>query len=163
MLASRLVEMIEKHADELTQAVVGELETNPRTRSYHKLDAQANRGRVFDVVRNFGEWLDYKSDATTETLYKKLGQKRFHEAIPLAEVVYALMITKQQLRNFIRSQGLVDSAMELYQQIEIYNMVSRFFDRAVYFTVTGYEEEAALHGKPAGEREGTRTHSSRHN
>lgn len=149
MLTSRLVAMIEKHAEELTRGVVHELKINPRTPSYHKLDPQENHGRVFDVVRNLGEWLDRKSDAATESAYRKLGQKRFQEGVPLEEVVYALTLTKQTLRSFIHTQGWVDSAMELYQQIELYNMISRFFDRAIYFTVISYEEELRAQWKPA--------------
>ena len=150
MLASRLVEMIEKHADELTREVVRELETSLRTPSYHKLEGRDVYGRVVEVLRHMGEWLDYKSDATTETWYKALGHSRCQEGVPLSELVYALMLTKQSLRGFIRSQGLVDSAMELYQQLELYSLINRFFDRAIYFAVTGYEEEADLRWKPAG-------------
>ncbi len=140
MLAKRLVEMIEMHAEELTGQVVSEIETNPRAASYHKLDQQEKRSRILHVIRNLGEWLDSKSDATNENLYRKLGHKRFHDGVPLAEVIYALTLTKQTLRSFIYTQGWVDSAMELYQQIELYHMLSRFFDRAIYFTVAGYEE-----------------------
>ncbi len=149
MLAARLVEMIERHAEELTRGVVSELEISPRTPSYRKLERQDVYGRIAQVLQHLGEWLDYKSDATTEHWYKKLGQERFDEGIPLSEAVFALLLTKQALRNFIRAQGLVDSAIELYQQIELYSMIGRFFDRAVYFTVSGYEEGSSAHARPA--------------
>ncbi len=150
MLASRLVEMIQRHAEELTLGVVSELEISPRTPSYRKLKRQDVQDRIARVLLNLGEWLDYKSDATTEQWYKKLGKERFDEGIPLSEVVFALLLTKQALRNFVRAQGLVDSAIELYQQIELYSMIGRFFDRAVYFTVRGYEEGSNLNTRPAG-------------
>jgi hypothetical protein len=51
------------------------------------------------------------------------------------------MLTKQTLRRYIRAEGLMDSAFDLYQQVELYEMISRFFDRAIYFTVLGFEEE----------------------
>jgi hypothetical protein len=86
MLAARLVAMIEKHAEELTRGVVHELETNARTPSYHRLGRDANYTRVFDVVSHLGEWLDHKSEAATERAYRRLGQGRFREGIPLAEV-----------------------------------------------------------------------------
>jgi hypothetical protein len=153
MLAARLVTMIEKHAEELTRGVVHELQTNPGTPSYHTLDPRENQARVFDVVSHLGDWLDHKSDAATERAYRKLGQKRFHEQIPLGEVVSALILTKQILRRFIKTEGWVDSALELYQQIELYDLISHFFDRAIYFTVLGYEEEAHSAGKMAASSE----------
>ena len=140
--SSRLVRMIEKHAEELTQAAISQIFQDPRAASYHKLDAHEYHSRVFAVVHNFGKWLDSESDTAMEAAYRKLGRKRFREGIPLAEVVCALMLTKQTIRHFIHTDGWMDSALELSQQAELYNLISRFFDRAIYFTVLSYEEQA---------------------
>ncbi len=153
MLATPLVTMIEKHAEELTRGVVHELQTDPRTPSYHKLDPKENDARVFDVVSHLGEWLDRKSTAATDCAYRKLGQKRFREGVPLAEVRSALMLTMQTLRRYIKNEGWMDSALELCQQIELYDMISRFFDRAIYFTVLSYEEELRSAEKTAAQSE----------
>ena len=153
MLASRLVIMIEKHAEQLTRGVVHELRTDPRTPSYHKLEMHEDHDRVFAVVRNRGDWLDYKSDSATEKAYRSLGQRRFCEGIPLAEVVCALMLTKQTICHFIQSEGWIDSGLDLCQQVELHTLISRFFERATYFTVVGYEAEARLSGKMAAQPE----------
>lgn len=153
MLASRLVTMIEQHAEQLTKGVVHELRTDPRTSSYHRLDRHQDHDRVFAVVHNLGEWLDYKSDIATEQAYRSLGQKRFWEGIPLAEVVCALMLTKGAICHFIQSGGWMDSPLDLCQQVELHSLISRFFERAIYFTVLSYEAEARLSEKmtmPAG-------------
>jgi hypothetical protein len=147
MLASRLVDMIEEHAEQLTRGVVRELRTDPRTPSYLQIDPHEDYSRVFAVVHNLGMWLDSKSDTATENAYRSLGQKRFSEGIPLAEVVCALMLTKQTLRSFIQTQGWVDSALAVHQQVELYALIDRFFERATYFTVLGYEAEARAAGK----------------
>jgi hypothetical protein len=149
MLTARLVTMIERHADELTRKVVHELETNPRTPSYHTLDPQDNYVRVFDVISHLGEWLDSNSETVTEHAYRKLGQKRFREGVPIAELVSALMLTKQTLRKYIKTEGWVDSAVHLYQQLELYDMISHFFDRAIYFAVLGYEAARSAEASPA--------------
>ncbi len=153
MLASRLLTMIEQHAEQLTKGVVHELRTDPRTPSYHKLELNEDNARVFAVVRNLGEWLDCKSDAATEAAYRSLGQRRFSEGIPLAEVVSALMLTKQTISCFIQSDGWIDSALDLRQQVELFTLTNRFFDRAIYFTVLSYEEAARLSGKMAAKHE----------
>lgn len=149
MLAARLVTTIEKHAEELTRRVVHQLRLNPRTPSYRRLDAEENYARVLNVVSNLGEWLDHKSDAATEKAYRKLGLQRFREGIPLCEVVGALMLTERILREFVQSEGLVDTAFELHQQVELYSLINDFFDRAIYFTVLSYEEQARAAGKTA--------------
>lgn len=149
MLAARLVTMIENHAEQLTTRVVHELRLSPHTPSYHQLDAEENYARVLNVVSNLGEWLEHKSAAATEDAYRKLGLQRFRERIPLCEVVGALMLTKRVLLSFIQSEGLVDTAFELHQQVEVYSLISDFFDRAIYFTVLSYEEQAREAGKTA--------------
>lgn len=64
--------------------------------------------------------------------------------MPLSEVVYALTLTKDHLREYIRAVGLVDSAVELYLEEELHLLIGHFFDKAVYHTVKGYESETAL-------------------
>lgn len=155
MLVARLVMTIEKHAEQLTGAVVHELRTDPRTMSYHKLEPHEDHAHVFAVIRNLGEWLDCESDAASENAYRTLGKRRFWEGTPLAEVVWALILTKQTLRRFIQSEGWVDTALDLRQQVDLDNLISRFFERAVYFTVLSYEAEARLSGKMVVQTETT--------
>ena len=42
----------------------------------------------------------------------------------------ALALTKYRLWNHVRDHGLLDSAVHLYQALELYNRVVTFFDRA---------------------------------
>jgi hypothetical protein len=53
-------------------------------------------------------------------------------------------LTKYHLRDYIRSAGLVDSAVELYQEQELHRLLGHFFDKAIYYTVRAYEREASL-------------------
>jgi hypothetical protein len=39
-----------------------------------------------------------------------MGRLRFRQGVPVSELVYALLITKQHLRRHIREHGLVDFA-----------------------------------------------------
>lgn len=150
MLSARLVKMIEVHAEELTRGVVGDLQTNPKTPAYNKLPTEALHQRVHEVFRDFGQWLEYKADETMERWYGELGRSRCAEEIRLGEVVYALLLTKYHLQDYIRSAGLVDSAMELYQEMELQRLVNRFFDKAIYYCVQGYMQEASESPKMSG-------------
>jgi len=155
MLSFRLVHMIESHAEQLTRGVVHDLQTNPRTPAYHKLSAEELHHRAYAVYRNLGRWLGEETEQTIEAFYGELGKKRHAEGIPLCEVVYALLLVKYHLRDYIRASGLVDSAVEMYQEQELHRLVGHFFDRAIYFTVKSYESEAASHRAPAA---GARAH-----
>jgi hypothetical protein len=143
MLSFRLVKAIESHAEQLTRGVVHDLQTNQRTPTYHTLPAEELHHRAHAVYSNLGRWLGEKTDQTIEAFYAELGKQRHAEGIPLCEVVYALLLVKYHLRDYIRSSGLVDSAVELYQEQELQRLVGHFFDRAIYYTVKSYECEAA--------------------
>lgn len=143
MLSVRLVRMIEDHAEELTRGVLDDLQTNARTPAYHKLSREELHHRAYEVYRNLGRWLGHKTDELIEAMYSELGKKRCAEGVPASEVTYALILTKYHLRDYIRSAGLVDSAVDLYQEQELHRLVGNFFDKAIYYTVKGYEREAA--------------------
>ena len=144
MLSDRLVRMIEHHAEELTRALVQDLQSNRRTASYHQLSWEALHRRTYDVYKNLGLWLGSKADEDIQAAYTELGKKRLAEAVPLNEVVYALILTKYHLRDYIRSAGLVDSAVDLYQEQELHRLLGQFFDKAIYYTVRAYERQANL-------------------
>ncbi len=148
MLSARLVRLIEEHAEQLTEAVVSDLRSNLRTAAYHGISRDELHHRAFQVYRNLGHWLGHKTDENIESSYSELGSKRFAEGVPLSEVIYALVLTKYHLRDYIRTAGLVDSAVELYQEQELHRRVGNFFDKAIYYTAKGYEGAASKH--PAG-------------
>jgi hypothetical protein len=149
MLSDRLVRMIEQHAEELTRALVQDLQSNPRTASYHRLSREAIHGRAYDVYKNLGLWLNSKAEEDIKANYTELGKKREAEGVPIYEVVYALILTKYHLRDYIRAAGLVDSAVELYQEQELQRMLGHFFDKAIYYTIRAYERAANLREETA--------------
>jgi hypothetical protein len=52
----------------------------------------------------------------------------------------ALILLKRYLWLEVLSEGFVSSNLELYQVLELNNRVVLYFDRAVYFTIAGYQE-----------------------
>jgi len=144
MLSDRLIRMIEHHADELTRGLVVDLRSNTRTPSYHRLSREAIHNRTYNVYKNLGLWLGSKAQEDIEAAYTELGEKRQAEGILISEVVYALILTKFHLRDYIRAAGLLDSAVDLYQALEFQLLVGRFFDKAIYYTIRAFERAESL-------------------
>jgi hypothetical protein len=139
MLSARLVRMIEDHAEPLAREVVKDLKTNARTSAYHALAEEDLFRRVYDVYHNLGRWVGQNDDPAIERSYGDLGRRRRSEGIAVSQVAYALILTKDHLLNFIRTAGFAGSAVELYQEEELTHLVDRFFDKAIYNTILGYE------------------------
>jgi hypothetical protein len=145
MLSDRLIKIIESHAEELTRGAVRKLQSSPHTRSYHGLSQEELHHRVFEVYHDLGRWLLKNTDQAIQAWYDELGKQRFKEGIPLAEVLWALVLTKDHLRECIGNSMSADSALELHREQEIYRLVGRFFDRAVCYATEAYQREAFLH------------------
>jgi len=141
MLVGRLVRLIEDHAEELTAQIVVKLREDPRTSAYRRFDDSELSARARNVYAHLGRWLEESSESLVEEEYHGLGARRRREGVPLAQIVMALLLTRRNLWSFVESQG-ADSALELRQQLDLELLVVRFFDRAIYHTVRGYEAEA---------------------
>jgi hypothetical protein len=147
-LAGRLIGLIESHAEQLTRSTVEELLSNPRTPSYRTLPPDELYGRVYDVYHDLGLWLFEKADSAVQSRYNELGEQRFKQGVPLPETLWAMVLTKNHLRNYLAAWALADSAVELYRQREMDHLIGQFFDRAMCYTTEGFER---LHNS-AGQR-----------
>lgn len=143
MIAARLVRLIETHADQLTDRLAQRLRTDPRTTAYRHLDDLEIRSRTQRVYRNLGHWLDQASEQLVEDEHLRLGRERRKEGILLSQVVAALLLTRRNLWEFVESEMAGDTVLELRQQLDLEILVVRFFDRAIYHTVRGYEGDTA--------------------
>ena len=145
MLIYGLVALIEAHADELTERIVRRLREDPRTSEYRRFDDSELGNRAGDVYAHLGVWLEHTSDGRVEEEYFQLGVTRQAEGIALSQVVSALLLTRRNLWQFVESLG-GHTVLELRQQLDLELLVVRFFDRAIYHTVRGYESAVPPEG-----------------
>jgi hypothetical protein len=142
------MQIIEARGKELSKAVGSDLASNPLTAAYHKVPREELIRWVYDVYWNLSEWLGREAEEMIETRYNELGEKRCEQGIPLSQLVYALILTKHHLQDYISTAVLAGSAPEAHQRLELDRLVNRFFDRVVCYAVIGYEREAASRWSP---------------
>src|SRR5690349_8655236 len=102
MIGSRLLLLIQAHAGPLTQDVVRELTTNERTPTFRRLNRADIESRVSALYYNLGKWIGERDERAVRVEYEEMGRSRFREGVAVSELVYALLITKQHLRRYIR-------------------------------------------------------------
>ena len=140
MLVARLVTLIEEHADQLAASVARRVREDPRTSEYRRFPDQDLLQRARDVYAHLGRWLEEASEQEIEAEYVALGRARRKEGVPAAQMVMALLLVRRNLWQYVEDQG-ADSALELRQQLDLELRVVRFFDRAIYHAIRGYEAE----------------------
>jgi hypothetical protein len=154
VLSARLLQLIQSHAGPLTRGALDDLTTNARTTAFRRLRTADLESRVSLLYHNLGKWLGDPKDDAVRAEYEEMGRTRHREGVPLSELVYAVIITKMHLRQYIRDHGLVDFAgdritpdeflpLELHSIQELNYLVDDFFDRALYYLARGYEVEAS--------------------
>jgi hypothetical protein len=149
MLSAQLIRIIETHAEDLTGGAVKMLQTNAHTPSYHRLSQSELHRRLFEVYQHLGRWLLENSEQTIQAWYVELGAQRCKEGIPFSEVLWALVLTKDHLRESIGAFMLAESALDLHREQEIYRLIGHFFDRAFCYAAEAYEQEASRRGQEA--------------
>ena len=155
MIAAKLIELIELHAEPLADDAARDLGTNIHTPGFRSVPQDDLSRRIFDILHHLGDWIgDPKADRVQRE-FSEWGARRFDQCIPLSEIVYAVILLKGHLRRYIREHGLVGAAfprveaeyilpMHLHSLQELTATVEQFWDEAIYALARGYENRARL-------------------
>jgi len=155
MFSYRLVRLIESHADALAAGLEKKVQSCPQVRNFSSLPAHELKERVYEIYRHLGEWLLGKNELDIEHRYLEIGARRAQQKVPLSEVIQVIVLTKENLWEFLKSETVRDRAVEIMGELELLQMLEMFFDRAIYYAAVGYEEEVS---RTAGETATLRAH-----
>ena len=143
MFSYRLVRLIESHADALAAGLEERVQANSQVMHFREIPARELRERVYEVYRHLGEWLLGKNELDIEQRYREIGARRCRQDVPVSEVIQAIVLTKENLWEFLKGEAVMDRAVEIMGELELLQMLEMFFDRAIYYAAVGYEEESA--------------------
>src|ERR1700751_5179805 len=143
MFSYRLVRLIEAHADGLAAGLEERVHSSSQVTHFRDVPTHELRERVYEIYRHLGEWLLGKNELDIEHRYREIGARRAHQGVPLSEVIQAIILTKENLWEVLKSEAVMDRAVEIMGELELLQMLEMFFDRAIYYAAVGYEEAAA--------------------
>jgi hypothetical protein len=140
MFSYRLVRLIETHADTLADGLEKKVMSSPSLSCFRTIPTHELRERVYEIYRHLGDWLLGESQTHIEQRYREIGARRAWQKVPLAEVVLVIVLTKENLWDFLKSEAVVDRAVEIMGELELLQMLDRFFDHAIYYAAMGYQD-----------------------
>jgi CRISPR/Cas system-associated endoribonuclease Cas2 len=144
MLTHRLVRLIETHSDALASSLLQKVQNSKFTASYQGVPPEELKHRVAEIYRHLGAWLVAKTDAELERRYREIGARRYQQHVPVSELVWAIILAKQTLWEFLAWESVPDRLAEVFGELELLQLLGSFFDRAVHYGVVGYEDACAL-------------------
>lgn len=148
VLGWRLVRLIEIHSDQLARGLLERIENSERCREFvKKVPPEELKQRVSEIYHNLGQWLLKKTERDVEQRYVAIGERRAAQGVTFSQVVFAIVATKEHLWEYVAREAMADRPVELFQELELFQLVEQFFDRAVYFAAIGYERHQLAHKK----------------
>ncbi len=139
MFALRLVNLIEDHADKLSEGLINKLKhSDTCSEMLSSVPAHELKSRAYEIYRNLTDWMLNKTSSEIEERYIGIGARRAHQGVPFSQFLYAIHATKEHLWEFLQQEGLLEPG-ELIAEMELLRSMEHFFDRAIYFAAIGYE------------------------
>lgn len=148
MLAYKLVRLIETHSETLVAGLLAKVQTSELTRSYQNVPPEDLKARVGDIYSHLGEWLLGKSSFDIEQRYEEIGAQRVHQGVPVSELIWVIILTKENLWEFLQKESAPERPIEAFGELEMLQLLDQFFDRAMYYASVGYERALNAHELP---------------
>lgn len=139
LLSDELINVARDNAKKIINFWIDDITTNPSTRSYRDLDKFDLFERAEFIINRFDLWLKgERSEKELKDFYYDLAKKRKEDKVLLEDLVSSLSLLKKHIWMFIYSFGVREKAVDIYRMFELGERLVYFFDRAAYYTVTGY-------------------------
>jgi hypothetical protein len=143
MMLYRLVRLIETHSKPLAASLLDRVRNSEAVPNYRHVPDQDLKDRVYEIYRHLGEWLISKDELDLDQRYQHIGARRARQGVPFSEVAWAIILTKDNLWDFLKRETEIERPVEVFGELEMLQLLDRFFDRAIYYAGVGYEKAQA--------------------
>ena len=140
MLAYRLVRLIETHSDALVAGLLEKVQSSEFTGDYCNVPPEELKQRVYEIYRHLGEWLLGKTEFDIKERYREIGARRAEQNVPLSQLVWVIVLTKENLWEFLKHEAGLEPPVEVFGELEMLQLLDQFFDRAIFYASLGYEK-----------------------
>ena len=141
VFADKLIDITERHKEEIAQEWCKAVRSNPRTPSFHDVPHErciehalkfyTNLRRIYFSPKPYTEVRDY---------FARYAEENFSEGIPLYETVYAMIMMRRHMWLYADFQAPFLTAIDHHQAVETINKTIRIFDHGIYLVIQKYDE-----------------------
>ena len=140
MIGTRFVHLIEKHADDLAVGLTAKLKQSELTSDFRSIPSEELQKTTAELYSNLGNWLLKKTENDVEQHFVAIARHRAAAGVRLPQFVWAIVCTRNHLHQFLLGHAFADSIFELYSELELQQLLNQFFEHAIYYGVTAYEQ-----------------------
>ncbi len=134
-----LADYIKQNSRRWIEAWLDAVKTDGGTEHYHNVEDTAELIRDTEALYHYlALWLrTAKWDSRIDPHYERIGRCRREAGFPLNEVIRASLLAKRHLWDGIAAGCQLSTGLEL----EASKAIGWFYDRAIYHTIVGYEQD----------------------
>ena len=138
--ADKLIEVTERHAEEISRQWCQAVRSNPKTPFYHALSAEECYPRAIKFYRNLRR-IYFSAQPYTEVheYFSSYAEQIYGDGVPLDQAIYALIMMRRHMWLFAEFQATFITAADREQAVESINKTIRLFDHGIYIVIRRYE------------------------
>lgn len=142
MLYKNLISVVEGNIDNITKIWLGEIKKSEYMITYGTYNDQELIKRGKAVFVNLIKWLEAGAfNKEVELYFENVGAERVREGFPLAEVNYALYLTKKVFWSFSLWKEEITNFLDTSEAIEFMTVLNNYFDLGYFYIIRGYLNE----------------------
>ena len=136
----RLVHLIESHSQELAGELLNRTHQSPHLTSFSKVPDHELRQRVHEIYSHLGQWLMSRTEGDIARQYAEIGARRYRQGVLLSELLWAIILTKDNLWDFLGRESWPGFEIEVLAEHDMFRRIDHFFNRAMYYAARGFEQ-----------------------
>ena len=105
-----------------------------------RVPADEHRRYALGVYRELTRWLASESEADLDQHHVDVGMKRAQQSVPFSDLFWAITIAREFLWEYTQQESLLEEPVEFWGGVDLLHSVNRFFDRALYCVLLGYQK-----------------------
>ena len=141
MRALKLVQYMKANGDRISEELINRIRSSDRCGELlRRVPAEEQKHYPLDIYRDLTDWLAVEIDSLVECRYVNLGIQRARQGIPFSEVFWAACIARDYLWEYMQQECLLEEPVEFWGGVMLLHSLNQFFDRALYFTLVGYQK-----------------------
>lgn len=141
VFADKLMEIVERHAEEISKEWCKAVRTNPRTPSYHSMSPDECFPHALNFYRNLRRiYFNEKPYKEECEFFDQYAEGRYKDGIPLHEAAYAIVMMRRHMWLYADFQALFLTPIDHHRAIATINKTILIFDHGLYCIIRKYAE-----------------------
>ncbi len=142
LLAYRLVKLIENHSDGLARSLQNRYRQCSKCSAYANVPDRELTDKVYEVYHHLGEWRWARRKRTSNSATWRLARSARHREFPSARW-FGYLPVRENLWEYLQKHAELERPAEIFGELELLEMLDRFFHLAIYYASLGHERAMA--------------------